>query len=108
MRGKLTGDCHPRSRPDYFNEARALCAGSSALALMRTPAWLTSMRPAHCAREVAALSMSSPLDPPNFNEARALCAGSSAAHQGEATANLDFNEARALCAGSWYGAGDAG
>ena len=60
-----------------FNEARALCAGSST-----TP------------RKSAPTSSS-------FNEARALCAGSSGWPLRRTPPRASFNEARALCAGSW-------
>ena len=52
MRGKLSTRLRPHSAFLAFNEARALCAGSS----------------------TAAVSV--PFPPATFNEARALCAGS--------------------------------
>ena len=62
--------------PCTFNEARALCAGSwpKAVAAARRP--LPSMRPAHYAREVRTTSFPRTHGPSSFNEARALCAGS--------------------------------
>ena len=55
MRGKLPPCRAPRwAAAKGFNEARALCAGSSARQLERRPALQASMRPAHYAREVDA------------------------------------------------------
>ena len=59
----------------HFNEARALCAGSSNCAMIML------------------------LETIHFNEARALCAGSCGAGNSAAYHYQNFNEARALCAG---------
>ena len=61
MRGKFGVTLPPRLFLECFNEARALCAGSSGLRLR-------SAKPTR-----------------SFNEARALCAGSSFAHSASGT-----------------------
>ena len=79
MRGKFIAQGLARQAGTGFNEARALCAGSS--------------DEGDASRICEA----------GFNEARALCAGSSPTRRRTKFRGTRFNEARALCAGSWPG-----
>ena len=76
MRGKFAVGEDNQPVHKSFNEARALCAGSS------------NHYDLHGGLQ------------PRFNEARALCAGSSRSPSARSATRLRFNEARALCAGS--------
>ena len=77
MRGKFPKAWPIVGGPDGgFNEARALCAGSSLPLDPLDVVAHASMRPAHCAREVKRSALSPSKYPDRFNEARALCAGS--------------------------------
>ena len=59
--GSLPGAHRLGRRPRRFNEARALCAGSCRSPLVAHARAAASMRPAHCAREVASIGASGDL-----------------------------------------------